>query len=61
MTLKQIFEMPQVMDSAQKVHESVFRSYHILDKVMEMVIRGDSKETIIEVVNFLNQIEKYEV
>jgi hypothetical protein len=42
-------------------HESVLRSYHILDKVCEMVTRGDSKETILEVVALLrNNIQKSE-
>jgi len=29
------------------------RAYAILDAVMEMVDRGDSKETIIDLVNFM--------
>lgn len=35
------------------VHESVFQSYHILSKVEEMLARGDSKETIIELISFI--------
>jgi hypothetical protein len=37
-----------------KSHESITRSFHTLKKVMEMVGRGDSKETIIEVEEFLS-------
>jgi len=37
----------------ENIHESIFQSYHILDKVLQMVDRGDSKETIFEVVELL--------
>ena len=49
-TLDMIAAFPTVINST---HESMYRSYHILEKVLEMVDRGDSKETIFEVVNFL--------
>ena len=39
------------------IHESVFKSYHVLAKVLEMIERGDSKETIQEVVSMLGNIE----
>jgi len=52
MTLKEIQRMPTVLD---KNHESVYRSYHILAQVLNMIKRGDSKETIYEVVDFLNE------
>jgi hypothetical protein len=51
-TLKQIQGRPTTLDN---IHESCFRSYSILDHVLKMVERGDSKETIFEVVEFLKQ------
>lgn len=41
----------------ENIHESIFQSYHILDKVLQMIDRGDSKETIFEVVEFLRNKE----
>jgi len=55
MELKQIKSMPTVRDN---VHESVYRSYQILEKVKEMLSRGDSKETIIETIKYLEEDEK---
>jgi len=51
-TLKQIQHMPTCIDN---IDESCFRSSHILDQVLNMIDRGDSKETIHEVVDFLNE------
>ena len=51
-TLKQIQAMPTTLE---KIHESCFRSYNILKQVMIMVERGDTKETIFEVVEFLQE------
>ena len=48
--LKRIQAKPTTLE---KVHESVYRSYDILEHVLKMVERGDSKETIFEVVEFL--------
>lgn len=48
--LKTIQKMPTKLEN---IHESVFRSYHILDHVLKMIEREDSKETIFEVVEFL--------
>ena len=50
MKLVEIKEMPTVVDNS---HESLFKSYHVLDKVKKMLERGDSKETILEVIEFL--------
>lgn len=52
MTLKEIQRMPTSLD---KKHESLLKSYHILDYVLKMVERGDSKETILEMVSFLRE------
>jgi len=55
-----IQEIKQVPTSIDKIHESCFRSYHILNKVFEMLRREDSLETIEELVEYLNKtpIEK---
>lgn len=53
MEIGKIKEMPTVLEEI-KTHESVLRSYHIARKIMEMVERGDSEETIREVFDFLN-------
>lgn len=49
---KRIQRMPTVIDN---VHESVYRSYHILETVLEMLRRGDSSETVLDVAEFLNE------
>lgn len=38
-----IRDMPIERD---KIHESVFKAYHVLDEVESMVLRGDSMDTI---------------
>ena len=50
--LKEIQSRPT---SLENIHESCYRSYGILDQVLIMVNRGDSKETIFEVVEFLKE------
>ena len=50
MELKEIIKMPTVIDNT---HESVYKSYQILNKVKEMLLRGDSQKTIIETINYL--------
>lgn len=46
----------------ENISESIFRSYHILNYVKEMLKRNDSKETIIEMINYLenstNELDK---
>ena len=48
--LEKIKEMPTTFEG---VHDSAMRSYHILNKVLAMVERGDSIETILEVAEYL--------
>lgn len=50
--LKKIQSMPTIIEG---IHESCFRSFHILERVLTMVERDDSKETIFEVVEFLQE------
>ena len=54
---KSLIEIYQKPYFESNIHESVFRCYSVLEKVMEMVNRGDSKETIQEVVSMLGNIE----
>ena len=39
-----------------KKHESLYRSYHILFHVIEMLHRGDSQKTILEVIQHMQNI-----
>jgi hypothetical protein len=48
--MKKIKEMPTTLEG---ISETVMRSYGILYQVLLMITRGDSKETIIELVEFL--------
>jgi len=52
MNLKEIQRLPI---SLENIHESCFRSYHILNQVLEMIGRNDSANTIFEVVEFLKE------
>lgn len=52
MNLKEITELPTVLNNT---HESCYRAYHILNQVLEMIDRGDSKESINEVVDYLRK------
>jgi hypothetical protein len=45
--IEDIRRLPTELDG---IHESCFRSFHVLNLVCSMVKRGDSKETIIMVV-----------
>lgn len=50
MELHEIQKMPTSID---KIHESCFRNSQILVHVLTMIERGDSKDTIFEVVDLL--------
>ena len=51
--IKEIEKYPEVIDN---VHESAaYRSYHILRHVEIMLLRGDSKETIIGFINHFKE------
>ena len=52
MKLSEIKKMPTVFNN---VHDSIYRHYHILNYVLGMVERGDSKETIKEVAEYLKE------
>ena len=52
MSLQEIKEMPTVVVNT---HESCYKSYHILKLVKEMILRGDSLETIGIIIDYLEQ------
>ena len=52
MNLDKIIEMPTIYNNT---HESIYRVFHVLEYVLDMVDRGDSKETILEVADFLKK------
>lgn len=51
MKIQEVINKPTVIDN---IHESCFRSYDTLRVVIEMVERGDSKETIIDFYILIN-------
>lgn len=54
MNIEEIKHQRQTNNYNGEVHESIFRSYHILDKVIQMIDRGDSKQTIFEMIDYLD-------
>jgi hypothetical protein len=54
MKIVEILRMPCVLNNT---HESVYQAYHILERVKSMLLRGDSNETILEEIDFM---EKYD-
>lgn len=55
MELKSIIKKPKIIDNR---HESLYRCHDILRCVVEMVRRGDSRETILDVAGFLDSPEE---
>ena len=55
MNIESIKNMPSTYEEGGKVHESIFKSYHILEYVLMLVERGVDKETIKEMVEYLKQ------
>ena len=51
MNIQEILKKPDVINNT---HESCYRTYSILDAVIEMLNRGDSKETIFDMINYLS-------
>jgi hypothetical protein len=56
MKIEEVNQMATVLNN---LHESLFQSYHLVNLVMEMVNRGDSKETINDVVSFIRGCRGY--
>lgn len=50
MSISEIKKFPTTYVDAEggKWHESTLRSFQVLQKAKEMLLRGDSKETILE-------------
>ena len=42
------------------VHESIYRSYQILEYVKEMLARGDSSKTILDIIQHIEKTDKWE-
>lgn len=55
MTLSEIRKMPTGLDpeSPGPIHESVFRSYHVLGKVREWLLEGTPSSVIVEMMDDL--------
>jgi cytochrome c-type biogenesis protein CcmH/NrfF len=54
MTIKQIKEIDTCWDcNGQKYHESLLQAFQLLEKVTEMLRRGDSAETILEIISHI--------
>lgn len=53
MTIKQILEMPTLRDN---IHESCFRSYSVLERVVEMLKRGDSSESVLDFIKDVDEM-----
>lgn len=54
MKISQIKKLPVLHGNT---HESIYRSYHTLKLVKDMLERGDSSRTIIEVIELINEKE----
>jgi hypothetical protein len=52
--ISDIQNLPTVVDNN---HESLYRSYHILNHVLKMVKRGDKAESIIEMAELMKHIK----
>lgn len=50
-----ILEIPE---TRQKIHESILQSFHTLNFVYEMAKRGDSSETIVEIIDLIRQLNQ---
>lgn len=48
--IDRIRSMPVVVNT---VHESVYKYYHILEYIKKMLERGDSNETILDILSLL--------
>ena len=46
----QLAYLRELPTSYENLHESMVRSYHLLEYVKTMLKRGDSKETILEII-----------
>jgi hypothetical protein len=58
----EVESMPTTLStlSGLDVHESCFRSFHVLKNVESMLLRGDSRETILEAIDRANVTPKKE-
>ena len=57
MTIAVIKSEPTVY---KNVHESIYRSYQTLEYVKEMLLRGDSSKTILDIIEHIETENKWE-
>lgn len=55
---KQLKEVVKFPTAINNFHESCFRVYWVLEQVMEMVERGDSKESIKQIHEYLMNLPR---
>lgn len=58
MKLTQIIKQEPLieLEDGVRLHESIFQAYHIVDFVYNMAKRGDSTETIVEVIDLIKDV-----
>jgi hypothetical protein len=56
-TIAQIRAKPTVMDDAGKIHESVFRSFHIVSKIKNFLQRGVPTDVILELIDEMEGLD----
>lgn len=53
MTYTKIQLMPTTSEDSGKIHESIFRSYHILQKVKSLLALGTAPEVVAELIELM--------
>jgi hypothetical protein len=48
----------EIEETGQKIHESILQSFHTLNFVYDMAKRGDSSETIVQVIDLIRILNK---
>jgi hypothetical protein len=61
MKISEIKECPTVLDlgsNDQRFHESIFRSYQILEKVKELLEKGTPGDVVLEIIQYIEECPK---
>jgi hypothetical protein len=53
--LKRIAKKPIIWNGNDKIHESIFRSYSIVEYIKQLCIRGTDPETMLDIIEFLQE------
>jgi hypothetical protein len=55
MNLSEIIKQDTILEleNGQKAHESILQSYHVVNFVYNMAKRGDSSETIVQIIDLI--------